>query len=676
MGTPKILVANRGEIAVRIFRSATELGWQTVAIYTEKDESHASYADEAVLLDSPARFMDADHIADIARRTGCTHVHPGYGFLSESPKLAALFSTPHPNESASIIFVGPSVETLKIASDKMLSRELATSIGVPTAPGIRVSSVADVHQFIEKLGPCPFPIILKALDGGGGRGIRLVNAAGDVENAFQRCLGESPSKQIFAEQALVGRGWKHVEVQVVGDSQGNVTHLWERECSVQRRFQKIIEMAPSTLPRTAIEPVLEAALKMARKLRYAGLGTFEFLVNAQSHEWVFLEINPRIQVEHTVTEEIVNVDLVHIQLLLSTKTTTLTDVLPNHTISPPPPFGHAIQLRLVAEDPVRSFQLSPGTLRPSDISWPAGRGVRVDTWLSTGPSAHNPGFEWTIGVDFDSVLAKIIVHAGSPSEATEKAQRALRELRISGDVKTNRELLAGVLAHPDWREGAIHTRWLEEAPDEVLRLGNDRLRVKKAQPNPLSSSTTGASGASTPAEGTSGTILLQPGSSFQLSISSSPLSDSDTQAQKHSLVLSTIRHNAFPNELSGTVTTSLSPEPLAFSLLQLSSLATSSHFEFADPRDPSHLSCPIAGKIVELHPALAAFGDPSVSHAFIREGEPLVVVSVMKMESVVNAPRSGKVSRLGKGIEAGAVVPEGTLVCILSPTENGGLARL
>ncbi|KAM5532153.1 hypothetical protein V8D89_014178 [Ganoderma adspersum] len=671
MAAPKVLVANRGEIAVRICRSAAELGWKTVALYTEKDASHASYADEAVLLASPARYMDAEHIANIARRTQCTHVHPGYGFLSESPEFASLFSpSPTHNGTAVISFVGPSVETLKIASDKMLSRKLASSLGIPIAPGTRVSSVVDVHQFIKQLAPHPFPIIIKALDGGGGRGIRLVNVTEDVDNAFQRCLGESPSKQVFVERAFVGPGWKHVEVQVVGDGDGNVAHLWERECSVQRRFQKIIEMAPSTLPRTTIEPLLHAALKMAQKLRYLSLGTFEFLINSQLQEWVFLEINPRIQVEHTVTEEISNVDLVHVQLRLSVPGTTLADVLPELVSSPAPPKSQAIQLRLVAEDPHRSFQLSPGTLRPSDISWPAGRGVRVDTWLSTGPYAHVSQAEWVVGVDFDSVLAKVIVHGASFDEATARAQRALRETRITGDTKTNLQLLTGVLAHPNWRAGTTHTRWLEENVDQVLRLGANNLPSATSPAPHIPSTNNNAPGAP-------GTILLQPGSTFQLTLSSSsdPLLPHG-QTQVHGLVLSTIRHNAFPDELSGTITTSLSSTPLTFSLTQSSSIATSSSFEFANPADLSNLSCPLAGKIVELHPALvAAANDPS-SQTFIREGEALVVVSAMKMESVVNASRSGHVSRVGKGVEIGAVVPEGSLVCVLNFLDKDQLARL
>ncbi|RDX54766.1 carboxylase:pyruvate/acetyl-coa/propionyl-CoA [Lentinus brumalis] len=663
MAAPKVLVANRGE--------SDELGWQTVALYTEKDVSHAYYADEAVLLDSPTRYMDPEYIADIARRTGCTHVHPGYGFLSESPQFVSLFcQTP----SSPITFVGPSVETLKIASDKMLSRELATSLGVSVAPGARVSSVDDVHQFVARSRSHAYPIIIKALDGGGGRGIRIVNSANDVAAAFERCLGESPSKQIFVEKALVGPGWKHVEVQIVGDGRGSVTHLWERECSVQRRFQKIVEMAPSTLPRAAVKSLLEAALKLALHLQYAGLGTFEFLIDARSHEWVFLEINPRIQVEHTITEEIMDIDLVRVQLLLATPGTSLATVLPQHTSPTVSPSGYSIQLRLVAEDPHRDFRLSPGTIHPAEVSWPSGKGTRVDTWVSTGPKAPNDSLGWTVGVDFDSLLAKVIVRGASFEEATTRALRAVAEVRVSGEVKTNRNLLAGIVSHTEWQRGGVHTKWLEEHLNEIIHLGETKLHKRH---NNLASSpdtsTTAFPGA-TDVTRASNTILLQPGSSFQLSISPRGQGTSSSQLpiQKHSLILSTIGHNAFPNQLSGTLTTSLTPDPLAFTLTQLSTISASSQFEFANPQDPTHLSCPLAGKIVELHPALSA---PS-SDGFIRAGEQLIVVSVMKMESVVNAPVSGKVSRLGKGIKVGVIIPEGSLVCVLDGQCVGELAKL
>ncbi|KAI0698038.1 hypothetical protein C8T65DRAFT_614398 [Cerioporus squamosus] len=669
MAALKVLIANRGEIAIRICRSATELGWRTVALYTEKDVSHAFYADEAVLLDSPAQYTDPEHIAGIARQTGCTHVHPGYGFLSESPKFASLFrQTP----SSPITFIGPSVETLKVASDKMLSRELAASLRVSVAPGMRVSSVDDVHQFVARSSSHAYPVIIKALDGGGGRGIRIANSASDVADAYERCLGESPSKQIFVEKALVGPGWKHVEVQIVGDGRGDVAHLWERECSVQRRFQKIVEVAPSTLPRVAVEPLLEAALKLARHLQYAGLGTFEFLIDAHSHEWVFLEVNPRIQVEHTVTEEIMGVDLVRVQLLLATPGTPLATVLPQHTRSFVSPVGYAVQLRLVAEDPHNDFRLSPGTINPIDVSWPAGKGIRVDSWVSAGPHAVNASLGWTVGVDFDSLLAKVIVHGATLEEATTRALRAVREIRVSGDVKTNRDLLAGIVTHPDWRGGAVHTKWLEEHLDEILHLGESKLHKRHDHLVSTPTSTTAFPGtSSTRATGAAGTVLLQPGSSFQLSISPGG-QGAQVPIQKHSLVLSTIGHNAFPDQLSGTLTTSLTPGPLAFNLTQISTVSTSSQFEFANPQDPTHLSCPLAGKIVELHPALSA----SSTDSFIRAGEALIVVSVMKMESVVNAPFSGKVSRLGKGIEVGAVVPEGSLVCVLDGQSAGAVAKL
>ncbi|KAI0336719.1 hypothetical protein GY45DRAFT_1365679 [Cubamyces sp. BRFM 1775] len=609
--------------------------------------------------------MDPKHIADIARRTHCTHIHPGYGFLSESPKFASLFQT----EDA-ITFVGPSVDTLEIASDKMRSRSLATSQGVPVAPGVHVSSAEDVRRFIDGLGTSAFPVIIKALDGGGGRGIRLVYAHEEIEDAFRRCVGESASHQVFAEKAFIGPDWRHIEVQIVGDGHGNVTHLWERECNVQRRFQKLVEMAPSTLSREAVGPLIEAALKMAQHLRYAGLGTFEFLMDGASHEWIFLEINPRVQVEHTVTEEITNLDLIRVQLLLSLPGVSLASALPTYAISPPIPQGHAIQLRLVAEDPQSCFRLSTGNISAPDVLWPSGRGVRVDTWLCTGPWSRTnvPGGPWSVGVDFDSLLAKIIVHAGTFGEATARALRALRETRVRGVVKTNVELLAGVVAHPGWSGGILYTRWLEDNVDEVLQLGRKHLR--RSQGQEASRTNALAHSINDEPKSAAGTILLQPGTSLQLLLT--PSGHNEGQ-QRHNVVLSSIGHNAFPNELSGTISTSLVPAPMSFSLRQLSSISTSSQTEFADPRDPMHVASPIAGKIVELHPALQG----TEGNGPVGEGETLVVVSVMKMENVVKSPASGRVARVGRGIEVGSIIGEGALLCVLAVDEPAkGLARL
>lgn len=364
------------------------------------------------------------------------------------------------------------------------------------------------------------------------------------------------------------------------------------------------------------------------------------------------------------------------QLLLSTSGTSLATVLPQHTPAPAAPSGFAIQLRLVAEDSHKDFRLSPGTIVPSNVSWPAGKGIRVDTWLSHGPYAPDHGPNYNVGVDFDSLLAKLIAHGATFEEATAKALRAVREVRVHSEVKTNRDLLSGVVSHKEWRDGAVHTRWLEEHLDEVIPLGETKLQRPHEQiASPSGAATSNSPGTtSRDVTGASGTLLLQPGSSFQLSLSpaGSGTSRSPSTTQKHNIVISTIGHNAFPDQLSGTLTTSLTPAPLAFSLTQLSNISTSSQVEFANPQDPTHLSCPLAGKIVELHSALSGAG----SDRFIRAGEPLIVVSVMKMESVVNAPVSGRVSRLGKGIEVGAVIPEGSLVCVLDGQSAGSIAKL
>ncbi|KAF8970403.1 hypothetical protein BDZ97DRAFT_1914705 [Flammula alnicola] len=646
---PKVLVANRGEIAIRILRSAAELGWNTVAIYTENDTSHASFAEEAVKLNTVADFLNVEAIIKIATSTQCTHLHPGYGFLSESPALPLALA-----KAGSIIFVGPSPETLQISSDKMLSRDLATS-----------------------LGGVGYPVMIKALDGGGGRGIRVVEAETGVDEAFKRCLGESPSKQVFAEKALTGPGWKHIEVQIIGDGT-TVNHLWERECSVQRRFQKIVEIAPSQLPRQVIHPLLDASLKLANHLKYKGLGTFEYLINTQSHNWVFLEINPRVQVEHTITEEITDTDLVRAQLLLFTPQATLSSL--RLSIPPLPPTTNAIQLRLTAEDPKRAFQLSPGPIRASDVTWPAGRGVRVDTWLTSGPYANeassdmDPDAEWVVGTDFDSLLAKIIVRGRSFEEATAKARRALREIGIGGGVKTNATVLAGVIDHPNWASNAIDTLWLERNAVEILQLGDEavasasggsvdghklKMRLGNAKADAAATSSIGAS------------ILLQPGTLFNLTLSpSAPSSTTQTATSsispttltsKHTLTLSTIAQNAFPSTLSGTLQTSFSSTPLAFSLVQSTSAAVSSGaFEFADLNDERHVAAPMTGKIVEVHPALTAV-DATSDSRLVRKGEVLLVLSVMKMENVILAPFDGAVERAGKGIKAGVVLGEGML---------------
>ncbi|KAF8639477.1 hypothetical protein AX17_001497 [Amanita inopinata Kibby_2008] len=645
---PKVLVANRGEIAIRILRAAIELEWDTVAIYTEGDPSHAAFSDEIVKLNGVQDYMDPNVIVQMALKTGCTHIHPGYGFLSENPILAT------ETLKSSLTFIGPSPGTLRIASDKLLSRELATSLGVPVAPGRQINSATDVKDFAQTVG---YPIMIKALDGGGGRGIRLVDLDENLDEAYKRCLGESPSRRVFVEKALLGRGWKHVEVQVIGDGSGAVNHLWERECSVQRRFQKIIEIAPSHVPRSAVQPLLDASLKLASQLKYRGLGTFEYLVNIETLEWVFLEINPRVQVEHTVTEEIVNIDLVRAQLLLSVPGATLSSLGLQNPL--PIPNSHVIQLRLTAEDPTLGFRLSHGTLHASEISWPAGRGVRVDTWLTSGPHGDSKG-EWIVGTDFDSLLAKVIVSGNSFEEATQKGIRALMETKVGGAVRTNVELLVGVLKHLAWGGGNVDTLWLERNLEDTLATGKRALLSGGRKSSQFSVK---AGPPSSP-----GGVMLQPGSTFQLTLS--PQKVSSEQQKKYTFTFTTIAHNALPVKLSGTLQSSISAEPFSFSLAQTSSVGfSSSSLELADPNNPSHVASPLTGKIVELHSHLCGAQD-SGGGRVIRRGETLVVISVMKMENVIVSPYDAAVDRTGKGVEIGALLSEGALICVLSRTSK------
>ncbi|KAF7975679.1 hypothetical protein HWV62_8781 [Athelia sp. TMB] len=608
-----------------------------VAIYTAQDTSHATFADEAVQLDDVSWFMSPERVLDIAKRTQSTHVHPGYGFLSESFALASLLSpsTPGPN----ITFVGPAPGTLRIAGDKMLSRELAVAQGVPVARGTHVKSAADVKAFVNS--GVGYPVMIKALDGGGGRGIRVVGAEDEVESAFKRCLGESPSGQLFTEKALSGPGWKHIEVQIVGDGTGD-------------------SMAPSTLSRFLVEPLLAASLKLARALKYKGVGTFEYLVNAHSGEWVFLEINPRIQVEHTVSEEITNLDLVRIQLLLASSLSTTLASLALTQASIGLPQGCAIQLRLTAEDPTRQFRLTPGTIRPANIVWPAGRGVRVDTWLCGIPSC-------SVGTDFDSLLAKIVVRGTDLGDTTQRAVRALRETKVGEeiDVKTNKVVLAGVVAHGDWARGNCDTLWLERELVEVMKIGED---VLKPRLGGLSSqeAQSGAAEAVVSPSLSSGSLAMQPGAIFHLELFK------DGAKQKHTLTLASIAHNTFPGHLSGTLQSTFSPGPVAFSLKQAQSSAgvSAGTFDLADPNDTAHVGAPMTGKIVDLHPAVLA------QTGMVAKGDALAVLSVMKMESVVVAPRAGRVVKRGKGVEVGVVVGEGMLLAVVALDGELGKSRL
>ncbi|MCP5266179.1 MAG: carbamoyl-phosphate synthase large subunit, partial [Burkholderiaceae bacterium] len=457
----RLLIANRGEIAIRIARSAADLGIETVSVYSRDDAHslHVKQTDEARALDGvgAAAYLDIDALIEAALETGCDAVHPGYGFVAESAAFARACA------NAGICFVGPSPAALALFGDKAAARALAERAGVPVVEGTSHATTRDqAREFLAALGPGG-AIMLKALAGGGGRGIRPVHDPVALDEAFERCAGEALAAfgcgDLYVERLFAHA--RHVEVQVVGDTAGGLTHLWERECSVQRQRQKLIEIAPApALDPSLRQRLLDASLALAREAGYHGVGTFEFLVDLDRRPedagFAFIEANARLQVEHTVTELVTGVDLVAAQLRLADGE-TLADI---GLAEPPPVRGIALQARINTET-----MNADGSARPTggvlaSFDPPTGPGVRVDTFGYAGYRT-NPRF--------DSLLAKVIVHApsGRFGDAVRKAYRALTEFRIAG-VPTNIGFLQAVLEHPSLRSGVVHTRFVEAHAPALL----------------------------------------------------------------------------------------------------------------------------------------------------------------------------------------------------------------
>jgi acetyl/propionyl-CoA carboxylase alpha subunit/acetyl-CoA carboxylase carboxyltransferase component len=452
-----------------VLRAASELGLETVAVCSEDDARalHARLADEVRTLrgSGPAAYLDAAQLVEVAVAAGCDTLHPGYGFLSENADFAERCL------AAGVTFVGPRPEVLRLFGDKARAREHAVRCGVPVLAGTGVlGSPAEARAFMDSLGPGA-AVILKAAAGGGGRGMRVVRRPEDVEEAYGRCRSEAlhavGSGDLYAERFLARA--RHVEVQVLGDATGAVSHLWERDCSLQRRHQKLVELAPAPgLPAATRERLVEAALAMAAGARFDGAGTFEFLLDAGWPEGpdsiAFIEANPRLQVEHTVTEQVTGVDLVEVQLALAHGRTLAQLGLERDAV--PRPRGTAVQLRVNCEVLSQEGEPRPstGTLRTFEV--PSGPGVRVDTCGHAGYRT-NPRF--------DSLLAKVIVHSSADGLDTllAKAYRALREFRIEG-VATNVPVLLNLLLLDAVRDGRLHTRLVEDHMPELTRPGPHR----------------------------------------------------------------------------------------------------------------------------------------------------------------------------------------------------------
>ncbi|MGY4329965.1 acetyl/propionyl-CoA carboxylase alpha subunit/acetyl-CoA carboxylase beta subunit [Bradyrhizobium sp. LB7.2] len=453
MSFKKLLIANRGEIAIRIARAAADAGIATVAIHPADDalSLHVRVADEATEI--PGRgaraYLDIEAVVKAAKSAGCDAVHPGYGFLSENAAFAKACA------DAGIAFVGPKAAALELFGDKVAARQLARRCGVPIIAGTSgPSSLGEITAFFESLGEGA-AIVIKAMAGGGGRGMRVVENASDLAEAYARCQSEAKAAfgfdGVYAERLI--RQARHIEVQIIGDRHGAISHLWERECTIQRRHQKLIEVAPSpSLGEGLRGRIIEAAKQLAAAASYDSLGTFEFLVDGTAEDsFAFIEANPRLQVEHTVTEEVLGLDLVRAQLAVAAGASLTSLGLAQGSI--PKPRGYAMQLRVNMEtlDELGATHPTGGVLAVFEP--PSGPGVRVDSFGYAG---------YKTSAAFDSLLAKVIVH--TPGEAwhdvVAKASRALREFRIDG-VVTNIAFLQAVLAHPDFRTNRIATDFID-----------------------------------------------------------------------------------------------------------------------------------------------------------------------------------------------------------------------
>lgn len=489
----KVLIANRGEIALRIIRACHELGVKTVAVYSEADAlaPHVREADEAVFIGPPPSsqsYLVGERLIEVAQRVGAEAIHPGYGFLSERAWFARAV------RDAGLVWIGPPAEAIEAMGSKTAARQLVIAAGVPVVPGT-TEAITNVDAAIAVAESFGFPVLLKAAAGGGGKGMRIVHAPGDLADALASAKREAQNAfgddAVYIEKYIDGP--RHVEIQVLADAYGHVIHLGERECSVQRRHQKMIEEAPSV----AVTPELRArmgatAVAAARAAGYVNAGTCEFLLD-KSGAYYFLEMNTRIQVEHPVTELVTGLDLVQWQIRIAAG-----EALP-FAQKEFTPRGWAIECRITSEDSTNGFL--PSTGRITYLHVPSGPGVRWDSGVESGSE---------IGLYYDPMLAKLIVHAPTRALAIARMRRALLELAIDG-IETSREFHLRVMDHPAFQSGDISIQWLEQMLPELTAVtaNRDTIRLtaiaaalltheERLAPRPLASASSFSAAASTP----------------------------------------------------------------------------------------------------------------------------------------------------------------------------------
>jgi acetyl-CoA carboxylase biotin carboxylase subunit len=447
----KILVANRGEIAVRIIRACREMGIASVAVYSEADRPglHVRHADEAYPIGpAPAResYLRIDRVVEVARRAGADAIHPGYGFLAENPEFAEACG------ASGLTFIGPRAETIALMGEKTSARRAATAAGLPVVPGTLepLADLAAIQREAERIG---FPLMLKAAAGGGGKGLRLVSSAADLTAAAARARDEALNAfgddRVYIEKAIAGA--RHVEIQVLADEHGDAVHLFERECSIQRRHQKIIEESPSPFLTEELRARMgRLAVALVKSVGYRNAGTLEFLVGADREPY-FLEMNTRLQVEHPVTEMVTGEDLVKLQIRIAQgwKLPFRQEELEQR--------GHAIECRVYAEDPDQGFLPNPGTIRALRV--PGGPGVRDDSGVYEG---------YEVPVHYDSLLSKLVVYGYSRRDAILRMRRALAEYKILG-IQTTLPFLDRVLHHPAFVSGDFDTAFVDKVFAEADR---------------------------------------------------------------------------------------------------------------------------------------------------------------------------------------------------------------
>lgn len=654
----KLLVANRGEIAARIFRTAHEMGISTVAVYSDPDEAmpFVNLADESVSLpgNTPAEtYLRADLIIEAAKSTGADAVHPGYGFLSENEDFARACA------DAGITFVGPSPESIAAMGSKIEAKRIMEGAGVPILPGTVVGSDEDSspERLLSAAEEIGLPVLVKAAFGGGGRGMRIVHALDELVEAVRSARREAESAfgngTVFLEKFIESP--RHIEVQIFGDTHGNVVHLGERECSIQRRYQKIVEESPST----AVSPELRdelgrAAIAAGRAIDYVGAGTVEFVM-AQDGAFYFLEVNTRLQVEHPVTELVTGTDLVRAQLLVASG-----EPLPYEVLRPSF-VGHAIEVRLYAEDAAAGFVPVSGLLHSFEI--PEGPGVRVDTGFSSGS---------TVSTFYDPMLAKVIAFGRDRDEAADRLIRTLRRSTLFG-VTTNRDLLVGILDTADFRAGLTDTAFLDRHPVVELEAGD-------AGADPTTAHACAAALAAVARNRENARILPSLRAGFR-NVRSGRQELRYLDNERQICVQYAVTRSGVVMSLDGKDVTVRAFDTTAEGIdavidgvrrkfriidagesVHVSSSLGNSTFGRVDPfPDPSasaeagSLLAPMPGTVVRVE---VSEGDE------VSEGQTVIVLEAMKMEHSIKSPAAGTVSRLP--VALGAQVDTGETLVVIS----------